>query len=357
MKFQKVLLRRLFLLTAIVAVGITLQCCADSEKYTPEHISVVVWGTVYHVTFNPEGVENTFEVTSAVTESLNEVDSAANLFNPKSELSVFNSTGFLNSPSGHFRTIFTKSAKLNRETDGAFDPTVGALVRLWGFGDDTGENAPDSVQIANAMATVGFANIETDSAGVFTQVPGLTLDFGAIAKGYAVDWVANALSAMNITDFMVEIGGEVRVSGNNPSGGEWIIQIDEPLPDTTGSHRRLMVIEVKDAAVATSGNYRNFRYDDEGRLVHHTISPVTGRPATSDILSATIIAADCLTADALATASMVMGLQKASAMIERLCANPETEVFGAIFVTSGYDAGSPYQVHIVEGDSQRFKGS
>ena len=327
--------------------------CADSERgYKAGHLSGVIWGTAYNITYKEYPTLGDVEITEAVFEALDGVDMAANAFNAQSEVSVFNATGRLTGASDVFRHLYARSEEINRLTDGAFDPTVAPLVNLWGFGSSEGKVNPTEQDIALALASVGMDNINvTDSA--FTAVKdGVQLDFAAIAKGYGVDCAATALKNMGIEDFMVEIGGEVRVSGRNPHGESWAIQIDAPSLDTTGSHTRLAIVRLTDAAVATSGNYRNFHTDDKGNLVGHTISPVTGRPVQTEILSASVFAEETVTADALATASMVMGMDAATETIKRLADNPKSGVYGAVFVTS---EGERFVIHPVALNGQHVE--
>lgn len=290
------------------------------------------------------------DVDALITGALNRVNDAANMFDGESEISKLNRTGRIEKASEEFRYLYKTAIEANRASDGAFLPTIGALTDFWGFGTEKEREHVTPEQIDSVLANTSVGNVLYDAAlGSFSVQPGTRLDFGAIAKGYGVDCVAQALETAGCRDFMVEIGGEVCVKGCNPAGERWKIQIDAPVPDPSGTHQQLMVVELTDVSVATSGNYRNFRYDATGRLVFHTISPVTGFPAESDLLSATVFAQNTTVADALATACMVMGREKASAMISGLQANGSgpggAMIYGAIFVTQGADG--TYNIHKV----------
>lgn len=323
---------------------IILTGCLERKTYKPEHISGVVWATQYNVTINNTSGLPLNDIGALVTRVLNGVDSVANVFNPDSEISRLNRDGRLHNPSADFVYLYEESMNAHSASHGAFDPTVGPIVDYWGFGTSDSwanldEEVPDSL-----LRLLGMWKIGLKGNDFFLANQGMRLDFSAIAKGYGVDKVAKALKEVGINDYMVEIGGEVRVSGTNPRGKDWSIQIDAPIPDIDGLHTRLAVISLRDAAVATSGNYRNFRIDENGKMTSHTISPLTGKPTQTDILSATVIAADCTIADALATATMVLGLEEARKMIYNLQYHLPNRIFGAIFVTDSGNVEEPFAI-------------
>lgn len=305
--------------------------CTSSRDYKDSSASGVIWGTEYHIIYNGEGCEA--DVMAVVADSLRAVDEAANMFNPSSEVSRLNTAGSMAAPSQVLQCLIELSRRVSRASGGAFDPTVGPLVDAWGFGTSSAyRTAPSDSIVAKTLALIGIDKVVM-TADTLHLEPGMRLDLSAIAKGYGVDCAARALEALGITDYMVEIGGEVRVRGLSPRGTPWRIQVDAPIPDTSGRHERLTVIELADGAMATSGNYRNYRTDAAGNTVYHTISPVTGRPAVSDLVSATVIADDCATADALATASMVLGLDSATTLLRNY-----PTVRRALLVTKSADA-------------------
>lgn len=338
-----------FILGTVMSMALT--SCNGEKGYEAAKMSGVVWGTTYHIIYDGAKGGSQSEVSASVTAAMASVDSVANAFNPQSEIAVLNTDGRLVAPSPGFLMLLNASRTLNAETSGCFDPTVGPAVDFWGFGpsDAPSQSSPDSLK-----QLIGMEKIITTGDTVSFLVPDMELDFAAIAKGYGVDCVSRALRKCGIKDFMVEIGGEVCVSGVSPRGTAWSIQLDAPVPDVTGSHSRLAVLKVKDVSIATSGNYRNFREDADGRLIYHTISPVTACPADTDILSATVFAGDAMTADALATACMVMGLERASSLIESLAKREDgTKVYGAIFVTDGGDGD--FDIHPVALSGDRIE--
>lgn len=249
-----------------------------------------------------------------------EVDSLLHAFNqslstyiPDSEISRFNATDSLAFESPFFYPVLETSQKIFETTGGAFDPTVGTLVNAWGFGPNKQPSA-DTSKVDSLLNFVGFDNITFTSSYIIKEVPGMDLDFSAIAKGYAVDLVADFLSANAVENYMVEIGGEVVCKGKNKKGEFWLIGVDNPDLDAV-SENIAATVYIENRAMATSGNYRNF-YEANGKKYAHTIDPVSGRPIQHSLLSASVFANNCMTADALATACMVMGVEKSIDLFE-----------------------------------------
>ncbi len=251
----------------------------------------------------------------------NEIDSILVDFNeslstyiPESELSQFNRQDSLAFESPYFLPVLQESRKIYQLTDGAFDPTVGPLVNLWGFGPG-GPQLKDSVNINKLLELVDFKAIVFDSLHVKKKKPGMYLDFSAVAKGYGVDVIADFLSARGIENMLVEIGGELVAKGVNERGELWKVGINRP-EELGSSNEIFSIIALDNQAMATSGNYRNY-YEADGIKISHTINPATGRPVRHGLLSATVLASTCMNADALATAMMVMGVEKAISLQEK----------------------------------------
>lgn len=258
----------------------------------------------------------------------NEVDSLLKIFNqslstyiPDSEISRFNKGDSLVFELPYFLPVLEASKKVFEFTGGAFDPTVGPVVNLWGFGPG-GPQLKDSVNIASILPRIGFTKITFDKQSVKKQVPEMYLDFSAIAKGYGVDVVADFLKSKGIENYLVEIGGELLARGVNDKGELWKVGINNP-EELASPDELYSIVALDNKGMATSGNYRNF-YDVDGIKLSHTIDPQTGRPVRHGLLSATVLAEDCMTADAIATALMVMGTEKAIALQK---SNPTFEVF------------------------------
>lgn len=246
------------------------------------------------------------------------VDNSLSTFNKKSTISLINNNQAHQTDSA-FENVYYSAHYISEITQGAFDLTVAPLVNTWGFGyKNKDEVLPKESEIEALLKIVGYQNIRLENHQIIKDHPETTLDASAIAKGYSVDVAAEYLESKGIINYMVEIGGEIRVGGNNTSGNKWRLGIDQPIEDLSISHRALdTILHMTDMALATSGNYRQFYYKD-GKRYSHTIDPINGYPVDHQLLSATVLAKDCMTADALATACMVMGLEKSLSLAETL---------------------------------------
>ncbi len=269
------------------------------------------WGTTYHITYTA-----TSDLSTDVLEQMHRIDSTLSMFNPASELSQINASGAPIGVSCTFTEVFELSQRVHTLSHGAFDPTVAPLVDLWGFGrKDIPTPAPDSASILSALERVGIDRCTISDDSILTKAhPQTEFDFSAVAKGYGVDCIAEALTRARVHNYMVEVGGEIALAGRNPRGELWRIQIDAPVVSDSVAHERLTVLEISDCCIATSGNYRRYLSTSSG-LVGHTLSPSTGRPVATSTLSATVIAPTCALADALATACMALPAPAALEMI------------------------------------------
>lgn len=288
-----------------------------------------VFGTIYHFTYR-----SATDRQSDIDSVLADIDHSLSPFNPHSIITAINSNTSMQTDE-RFRHVFTLAQRISEATGGAFDITVAPLVNAWGFGFKQG-TTPSDAQIDSLLQFVGMDKVQLQGDTLTKTDPCLMLDCSAIAKGYGVDGVADYLEGTGIHDYMIEIGGEIRVSGTNPQGKPWHIGIikpvDDPLAQDTGDIQQ--VVEVSNTAIATSGNYRNY-YEQDGRKIAHTIDPRTGRPVQRNILSATVLAPDCATADAFATAFMVVGLDEARQILEKqtnlkvyfICADKQGKIF------------------------------
>ena len=207
-----------------------------------------------------------------------------------------------------FLYVYNMAQRVSEATDGAFDITVAPLVNAWGFGFKQGIE-PDSATIEEMRAYTGYSKISLKDGKIVKEHPQTMLNCSAIAKGYGCDAVASMLSSKGIEDYMVEIGGEVALKGKNSKDTRWTIGVNKPIEDARQTNELQIVLQLTNCSMATSGNYRNYRYID-GKKYSHTIDPHSGYPVTHTLLSATVIADECAYADALATAFMVMGLEK-----------------------------------------------
>lgn len=275
-------------------------------------------GTTYNITYLDE---ESRDLQSSIDSLLVVFNQSLSTYIPESELSQFNLGDTLDFNLPYLLPVLEASQKVYENTNGAFDPTVGPLVNIWGFGP-SGPELKDSVDIKNLLATVGFSKIEFDQKQLRKKVAGIYLDFSAIAKGYGSDVVAEFLKNKSVSNYLVEIGGELVANGTNEKGELWKVGVNRP-EESANASDLISIIALQDRGMATSGNYRNYYVRDSVKI-SHTINPATGYPVNHNLLSATVLAKDCMTADAYATAMMVMGTEKAIALDSTI---NEIEVF------------------------------
>ena len=305
---------------AFLIIGTILILSKSKQTANPEYRNAqgLVFGTRYNITY----LYNT-DLKPDIESTLKLVDNALSMFNPKSTISQVNNSEVMLVGDQLFLKVFRRAMEISDWTNGAFDITVAPAVNAWGFGFKHAENIKQST-IDSLMEITGYWKIHELDGMIEKDDPRIMLDCSAIAKGFGSDMVADMLRSKGIDDFMVEIGGEIVVSGHNPKGKLWNIGISKPVDDSLSVNNELQtVIPVTDIAIATSGNYRNF-YVKDGRKYAHTIDPHTCMPVSHSLLSATVFASDCATADALATSMMVMGLDSAQALCAR---HPEIRAY------------------------------
>ena len=243
-----------------------------------------------------------------------EINLAMSTYDPESEISRFNEapTGQWIRISQDFRNVLDAARRLHDLTDGAFDPTMAPLIEAWGFDHEARIESPLSrEEVETALKQTGMSGLTTGTDGIRKSTPGLMLNMSAIAKGYAVDQLTDLLTEAGYTNVYVNIGGEIRTTGTNPDEIPWRIGISRPrLGSRTDNEKPYAIVGLDHQAVATSGDYRNFFIKD-GTIYSHILDPRTGYPVTNRVASVTVLAPDCMTADALATAFMVMGESQA----------------------------------------------
>ena len=290
----------------ILAAGLWIlmfTACTKQKQYFEESGSV--FHTIYHIKY--EGSEILTEKIDAEFQKFN---LSLNPFNPNSIISKVNRNEAVEADDW-FIEVFNKAKEVSDHSEGIFDITCAPLVNLWGFGFSKMDSVTPQM-IDSIKQFVGYQKIRLDGRKVVKDDSRILLNCSAIAKGYASDVIARLLEREGIENYMVEIGGEVTMKGVNQNGKCWRIGINKPEDDSTGVKNDIeeIVQLCKKGGVATSGNYRNY-YVKDGKKYAHTIDPRTGYPSEQSILSATIVAEDCITADAYATAFMAMGLEKA----------------------------------------------
>jgi thiamine biosynthesis lipoprotein len=315
-------LRSLVIALAVVLVS----ACARTPE--PAQFAGPTMGTTYHVTVS--GADSSQErraVQSAIDRVLVEIERHLSTYDDTSEIAQLNrdESRSWQDVSPTLFVVLQEARDVSELTAGSFDVTVAPLLRLWGYEPGragpsvpTTFQAPTSGQLEQARASVGYVKLELRRAprmSVRKSASGMRLTVDGIAPGYAVDRIAAALRHLGHTDFIVEIGGEVRATGQRPEGGPWRIAIEAPLAT---KREPLVGLRLRDAAVSTSGDYRDARIDTEGRRYSHTIDPRTGRTTASALTAVTVIDANAIRADAYATALMVMGTEAGLAWAKAL---------------------------------------
>lgn len=313
MKKKKLIWQIPFLLILIIGSIFVIR----QQRNTPfQKDEGMVFGTIYHITYQSDT-----NYQKEIEAELQKVDNSLSPFNKGSIISRINRNEKVKVDE-MFSEVFQLAEKISGDTDGAFDITVAPMVNAWGFGFKTG-NPPTRQTIDSLRAIVGFHTVSLQDGYIIKKNPKTMLDCSAIAKGYGTDVVARFLKKKGVQNFMVEIGGEIVVNGNNEKLQPWRIGINKPTDDSLNTSQAIQdVVSVSNIAMATSGNYRNFYYKN-GKKYAHTIDPKTGYPVQHNILSATVFADDCATADAYATSFMVLGLDGAKKILEKhpeLCA-------------------------------------
>lgn len=296
-----------------VLLALLLSGCSDDR--VPIRLAGASMGTTWHVTYMPErGTPVAESVHNEVQAQLDAIDIALSTYREDSELSRFNAapTGEWVALSDLFSTVLDVAMQVGESSGGAFDVTVGPLVNLWGFGPGQPvDTPPEAAAIATILTRVGQSGLAFDDAGKrLRKDKPVELDFSSLAKGFAVDRVAQALAALDIAHFLVEVGGEMKVSGESPRGDAWRIAIEEP--DST-TRSVAAAIELEDTAVATSGDYRNY-FEVDGVRYSHSIDARTGYPVAHDLVSVTVLHRSAMWADAWATALLVLGSEQAQVL-------------------------------------------
>ena len=330
--------QRNFLWIALLVLG-TIWILARHNRTQPYYtINGLIFGTVYNITYQYDG-----DLKVEIDEELKRFDGSLSPFNDTATITRINRNEDI-VPDTFFTNVFHRSMEISEETDGAFDITVAPLANAWGFGFKKGA-FPDSTMIDSLLDITGYTKVALSNEGkVVKQDKRMMLSCSAVAKGYAVDVIAQFLAKKGIKNFMVEIGGEIVAQGENPKKDLWRIGINKPVDDLSINQELQTVLSVTGVGIATSGNYRNFYYKD-GKKYAHTIDPRTGYPVQHNILSATVIAKDCMSADAYATAFMVMGLEEA----ERF-ANAHPDIDACFIYT---DENGKFQTYYTKG-MERF---
>lgn len=330
-------MQKLLLFGALVALLFSCKNAPDATALPYLTLEGKTMGTYYRITYG-DSLNRNFQPD--IEQFLQDFNQEVSTYIPTSTISQFNQseTGIDIAGKAYFIGNIEKSRIVFEQSGGAFDPTVMPLVNYWGFGYTPKKPVTqvDSAAVDSLRRFVGMHLVTLDGTTLRKALPGVQLDFSAIAKGYAIDEIAEWLEQRGVQHYLIDIGGEARAKGGNARGATWTIGINLPKEDAAATDLQTAV-ELRNRAIATSGNYRNF-YEVDGVKYGHEINPATGYPKRTRLLSASVFAADCATADAWATAFMIMGLEKSLVVAEQL---PHIEAY-FIYGAPGGDLQTRY---------------
>lgn len=309
--------RKLATKAAILMAAFTLTGCFFTEEIKVQHFFGRALGTSYNVRFVGTELE-VRKYQSGVDKVLEEINESMSTYLPDSELNQFNDhigTDWFEI-SEQLGDVLQLSHQISELSGGAFDVTVGPLVDLWGFGPEARREQIPEPQVLNAVfSEIGYTELQlSENASKVKKLRPRRIDLSAIAKGYSVDKIADYLSGQGVDNFLIEVGGEMRLKGVKPGNEKWRVAIETP---ESGARGIFKILPITDVAIATSGDYRNY-FEIDGVRYSHTIDPSTGYPIKHNLASITVITTDCASADAWATAMMVMGTKRSLELAEQL---------------------------------------
>lgn len=305
--------------TLLLSASLALAACSPADKVVS--VTGPTMGTSYHISWRGDGADEA-AMQQAIDTRLAEINRSMSTYDPTSELSLINQgktavdgDGWIKVSDG-LEEVLQDSLRIYARSEGLFDVTVGPLVNLWGFGPDAStDSVPDEAALDAAKAKVGFGALTLDAEQNRIRLAAPRyIDLSAVAKGWGVDDIASLLEKHGHNDYMVEIGGEIRTAGSKPDGEKWRIAIERPASSLQERSVEL-IIQPGNAAIATSGDYRNY-FEQDGVRYSHTINPFTGRPITHKLASVTVVHEKCAMADGWATALNVAGPEKGMALAE-----------------------------------------
>ena len=313
-----------------------LSSCTFQQDTKPVKLVGETQGTYYSVIYyDSQQRDFQYEIDSL----LKDFDQSLSLWVPNSIISMLNRNDTMAILDHFFIENFEIAKEVANKTKGAFDPTVGSLVRAWGFGFDATKHIDDKI-IDSILQFTGYQKVRVKNRKLVKDDIRTTVDFNAIAQGYSVDLLGSFLEEKGIKNYLADIGGEVKAKGNKPDGIKWKVGIEKPAENKNDQRDLKAVVTLKDKSIATSGNYRKF-YEEDGIRYAHTINPKTGYPVQHSLLSVSVMAESTAIADAYATAFMVMGLEDAIIYISK---DPSLEAF---FIYA--DEQGNYQTYASEG--------
>jgi thiamine biosynthesis lipoprotein len=298
---------RPWIIIALLVFIFTASCRKDPYFYLEGYAQ----GTTFHITYQGKK-----DYSKDIDNILKNFDMSLSSYVDSSIISLINNNDPNVIPDSLFIAVFNKSKEVYENTDGMFDITVGPVVKAWGFLKDTNIRHDDA-HIKELLKYVGMDKVKLENGRIVKKFPEVIIDVNAIAQGYSVDIVSEFLEKEGSSNYLIEIGGEIKTKGINAKEKTWKVGIDKPIENVQPGENIQTIVLLNNKSLATSGNYRKF-YEEDGIKYSHTINPKTGYPARNTLLSATIIADDCMTADAYATACMVGGIEKSKVLLKKI---------------------------------------
>ncbi len=305
MKYYLVLLAPLFFLVLISS------CKPKKDMVLNKYIGETQ-GTYYAITYYSV---DSLNLQTQIDSLLHRFDSSLSTYKPNSIISRMNQNDSSARADENILTVWNKAMYVSEVSEGAFDITIAPLVNAWGFGFTTRMKVNPHI-VDSLLPLVGYKKVKMVDGKVEKLDPRMKFDFNAIAQGYAVDVVGRFLESNNVDNYLVDIGGEVLAKGQKIDGSAWNVAIETPSKNAEDERKIEVVLKLNNKAISTSGNYRKF-YEENGVRYSHTINPATGYPVQHTLLSTSVIASDCMTADAFATVFMVWGIEKSKAFLKK----------------------------------------
>ena len=314
----------------LLALSVLLLSLGACQRKSDELVQVTlrgnVFGTYYSILYFAPGGTNYQEQIDSIFAAFNR---SLSFYDPNSLITHINNNT-TDTVDAFFELVYNRSVEIFMDTRGAFDPTVSPLVNAWGFGFTDPKIMTNQV-VDSLLSLVGLQRTRLQQGRIVKDDPRIQFDFNAIAKGYAADLIGNWFDSIGIHSYLVEIGGDLMVGDPKPDGTKWRVALEHPAEEYDDPQEWFQFVELSNQAITTSGNYRRY-FEQDGQRFSHTIDPGTGRPAMNNLLSASVIAVDAITADAYATAFMVMGFERAKAFLEN-----RTDLQAFFVVSTGPD--------------------
>jgi thiamine biosynthesis lipoprotein len=329
-------------LIIMASVVFCLSACAEKKTLKLYKISGAAQGTYYAITYCSDNNKN---LQPAIDSLFRRFDQSVSSYVPTSLISRMNGNDSTAVADQIFEAIFRKATEVSSKTNGAFDITVGPLVDAWGFGFAKKAEV-DQALVDSLLPLVGYHKVQLVKGRLIKADPKIKIDFDAIAQGYTSDWLGQFFESQGISNYLIDVGGEVLGKGKKPDGNSWSVAIEKPSKNSDDARQIQDVLFLKDKAISTSGSYRKY-YEENGIRYSHTIDPSNGYPVRHNLLSVSVLADNCITADAFATAFMVMGLEKSK---EFLAKQADIEAY---FISDDQKGG--YEVYYTPGFNSLLK--